>query len=211
MRTIKLGIILLSGILVFSACKKEEKKEPKAVRETKDERAFLSENTSAFYGILDNEYLDWILGADLHVFGINDNANGLCDPTYSDPNRIASSGLKAYNGNVEYLIYTPKYNMTYEKDFDNIFSVGRKDLGDIQKSFHLYIKRDNIEFRTNANRLQDNVLEILKTKVYQHTPNIKIVTVWFKLKASLSICNCEKTDSYLTNGYIIASFAYVHK
>jgi hypothetical protein len=209
MKKMYIGGALLLILVSFISCKKEVKIQAPPIRE-KDLSKFLLKSDLYFDGYIDLEKYEWELGKNLHVFGVNDNANGLCDPSYSDPNRIASSGLKAYNGDVEYLIYTPRYNMTNEKEFDRIFSVGIKDLGDIKTNFHLYIKVNNIEYRSNAYSMSDNVLEILKTKVQQVTPNIKVVQAWIKVKASLNTCNCEKTDSYLTNGYIIATFAYVH-
>lgn len=197
-----LGLILALTIL---SCRKDD---VTSVTPKKDYTAFLADTIQTFYGKIDGAGFAWTFGWNQSQ-GITgyQNGNGICDST--DPVRILFFGLTWESDlQTRFMLYSPRYNSESETEFSQVFSLGKKKLGDFQNDFSLSIYKDNTFYQSN--RLSPtNEIEILKTQEFTENTGKKL-RVWFKLDATLS-CNCQNGKALLADGLMIAEFYGLRK
>jgi len=170
---------------------------------------FLEKTTQTFSGKLDGSFLSWTFGwKQSQGMAGYQNGNGICDST--DPVRIVSFGLTWESDlQTRFVIYSPRYNSDSEVEFSQVFSVGKKKLGEFGDDFNLVIYKDYKVYQTNKINAA-NEIEILKTEEFEDNVGKKL-RVWFKLVAKLSSCNCQNNDNVLTEGFMIAEFYGIRK
>lgn len=194
-----LGLILT---LTLFSCKKNDSE---IISPKKDYTTFLAQTIQTFQGKLDGSSFSWSYGWNAFQ-GIKgyENGYGICDST--DPVRIVMFGLTSEGGgHTRFRLYSPKYNSTSDSEFSNVFSLGKKKLGDFRTDFYLSINKDNNFYQSNSNS-PTNEIEILKTQEFTDYNGIKNLRVWFKLDAKLSSCNCQNNNTVLADGLMIAEF-----
>jgi hypothetical protein len=194
-----LGFILM---LTMFSCKKND---ISIVNSKKDYTSFLTQTTQTFQGKLDGANFSWSYGWNTFQ-GIKgyENGNGICDST--DPVRVVLFGLTSEGGGqTRFRIYSPKYNSTSDTEISQIFSLGKKKLGDFRTDFYLSINKDNNFYQSNSYS-STNEIEILKTQEFADYNGIKNLRVWFRLDAKLSSCSCQSTNTVLADGLMIAEF-----
>ncbi len=200
------AFVLLSFLSVlFFSCEKEEE----IVPVQKDFSHFLLQTTPTFKGILDGTGISWKFGAGTGFYSQQGykNGNGICDPT--DPERVVEYGLISNDGQKRLLIQSPKYNSASNEELEEVFSVGKKKLGDEYTDFHLSIKLTDTHYYSSGS-VPESTLEILKTEEFVNEHSEESVRVWFVLDAEMVNCECEQKGEHpkLTNGLIIAEFIY---
>ena len=193
----KKRFIFIFGLFFLFACEKEEARTTK-----KDYSTFLAYNVNSLFGVLENKSISWSFGSNFQGISGYENGSGVCDPT--DPTRTVLFGLTSEGGgNTYFRFYSPVYNAT--TDFENIFELGEKRLGNFKTDFYLSIFIDNTLYESSRNL--SNQIEILKKQELRSTDGFVRYRVWFRLNAILKpICGCEKPDLKLTDGMLLAEF-----
>jgi hypothetical protein len=191
-----LGFILALTII---SCRKDDTGIKK-----KDYSYFLNETGQTFQGKLNGENFSWSFGWN-QFQGISgyENGNGVCDST--DPVRVVLYGLTLEGGGqTRFRLYSPKYNSLSDTEFSQVFSVGKKKLGDFRTDFYLSINKDNKFYQTSSLNSSSEI-EILKTQEFTDYLGKKL-RVWFRIDATLSSCSCQNDNSTLTDGLMLAEF-----
>jgi|GEM_PF-4061113 len=207
-KLIKMSKYFIGVIFMLSmfGCKKDDAKPgvPK-----KDYTSFMAQSTQTFYGKLDGASFSWTFGWNQSQgMAGYENGYGICDST--DPVRVVLFGLISESDlHTRFTLYSPRYNSLSETEFAEVFSLGKKKLGDFRKDFYLSITKDNKVYQSNSSS-PANKIEILKTQEFTDY-NGKKLRVWFKIDAKLSSCNCQNSTSLLTDGLMIAEFFGVRK
>jgi hypothetical protein len=198
-----LGILL--SLSIFS-CKKDDV----AINiSKKDYSSFLAKTNQTFQGKLNGTNFSWSFGWNQFQGNAGyENGDGICDST--DPSRVVLFGLTSDDGGyTRFRLYSPKYNSSSEAEISQIFSVGKKKLGDFRKDFYLSIYRGDKFYQTNRFN-SSNEIEILKTEEFSDYLGKKL-RVWFRIDAKLSSCDCQNNNSVLTDGLMVAEFFGVKK
>lgn len=195
-----LGLII---ILAFVSCKKDE------VNTQKDYSYILNQTTPTFQGNFDGERFSWRFGWNqFQSIAGYENGDGLCDST--DPSRVLMFGLTSEDGGkTRFLLYTPKYNSASDTEISQLFSVGKKTLGDLRRDFYLTISKNN-QFYQSSRSSTSNEIEILKTEKFWDY-SVQKLRVWFHIEAKLSSCGCGVDNSSITDGLMIVEFYGVKK
>jgi hypothetical protein len=185
--------------LTIIGCKKDD-----ATINPKDYTFFLRETGQTFKGKLNDTAFSWSYGwRQFQGIAGYENGYGVCDST--DPVRIVLFGLTSENNaQPRFALYSPRYNSSSETEFSEVFSLGKKKLGDFRTDFYLSITKDNKFYQTNSLNTT-NEIEILKTEEFTDYYGKKL-RVWFRLDAELSSCNCQSSSLALTDGLMIAEF-----
>ncbi len=185
-------------ILIIVSCKKDDLQ----ITPREDNAKFLTTSLPIFIGNLGGNNFSWSNGGQGGQWGGYTNDN--CDPT--NPMKIVIFGL-SLGGQTAFKLYSPKHNTTSQEEFDRLFSLGKKKLGDFQTDFHLEIlKEKENKFYQSSSLASINEIEILKTEEFTDYFGQKL-RVWFKITAKLS-CNSTSNDNdgLLSNGLMIAEF-----
>ncbi|MFC4634422.1 hypothetical protein ACFO3O_10920 [Dokdonia ponticola] len=193
----KIVFILILSLLFFS-CDKDDNE-----IQTEDFSLFLERITPLFSASLDNEILNWGFGLGTYQTNIAYwNPNG--DAT--NPNRYLRFVLNQENGDNQFLIRTPLYDTSSDIEFDTVFGLGIKTIGNSDDDFFIRIRNVNEEYSI-CDIDVDYQIEILKTEeIIDDDPSEMGLKVWIKIDdLSLNECNPDYTKN-LTNGLILARF-----
>jgi hypothetical protein len=191
------GLILT---LTLFSCKKSDVPSPNQI----DYSSFLAKKNQTFYGKLDGTFFSWTFGWNQSqgVAGY-ENGYGICDST--DPVRVVLFGLTSESDlTTRFMLYSPRYISTSATEFSQVFSLGKKKLGDFRIDFHLKVYKDNTVYQSNSLN-PANEIEILKTEEFTDYSGKKL-RVWFRVEGKLSSCNCQNNTSLLSDGLMIAEF-----
>ena len=173
-----------------------------------DESYFLTLTNQSFRGELDGTCFSWSFGlSQFQGIAGYENGNGVCDST--DPVRMLLFGLTSEDGGqTRFWLYSPKYDVSSEGEFSNVFGLGKKKIGVLREDFYLAVKKDGKFYQSDRSN-QSNEMEVLKTEEFTDDFNTKI-RVWFKINARLSLQDVQNSNIVLANALMIAEF-YGHR
>jgi hypothetical protein len=191
------------AILFLLACKKD--KDYWANEERYDLNFFLMQTNNSFEGKMDGKTVSWVYGRNVSKasFGYQ-NANGFCDST--DPSRILLSGLTIPSQEpTQFCFFTPMYYSNIERERNQIFSTGKKKLGDLSTNYCFVFKIGDTEY-ISSSKNADNKLEILKAEAVTGLIGKKCIRVWFRIKANLIPYRSSKKDTHDISGLLLLEF-----
>ncbi len=193
----KILLVLILSTLFISCDKDEDEIQPE------DFSYFLESSIPKFSASLDNELLNWIFGVGTYQTNIAYFfPNG--DPT--DPSRYLRFALNQENGDNQFVLRTPIYDTSSDDEFNNVFGIGLKTIGNSDDDFFISFRNNNDNYSI-CNSDVDYQIEILKTEeTTDNTPNQTSLKVWIRIvDLNLDECNPNYNES-LTNGLILAKF-----
>ncbi len=194
----KIALILMLSSILFS-CDKDDDTEV----QTEDFSFFLERTTPQFSASLDNDPLNWMFGLGTYQTSISYMGTNV-DPT--NPNRYLQFVLNQENGDNQFLIRTPIYDTSSDIEFNNVFGLGVKTIGNSDDDFFIRVRNINEEYSICDTDV-DYQIEILKIEeITDNDPSEVGLKVWIKIDdLNLDECNPNYTKS-LTNGLILARF-----
>ncbi len=197
MQIMKQFLPTLLLIVTVISCNKEDMISPK------DYTAFLKKTQQTFGGNLNGKDFYWRFALDgcQGLAGFQ-NGNGICDST--DPERVVLFGLNSTDGQNGFTLYSPKFNSASDIEILHLFSPGIKQLGDLNKDFHLSM-RINGQLYSSGRLNAVGEIEILKSEEFTDYLGKKI-RVWFRLDGRMASCNCNNNSVILKDGLMIAEF-----
>lgn len=194
-------IIFAVSILIFIGCSKDDDHQVNDVK--KDYSFFLNSTNPQFRGNIGTSSLIWQFNA-----GTYQMSSGFFYPNgdSQDPHRLLRFVLNQENGNNQFLITTPIYDTSSETEYNNVFGLGPKSIGDSDNDYHIRIVNNNITHQI-CNSSANYKIEVLKKEeIIFENPNQNKLKVWFKLD-NIKLNNCNpNTDYDLNDGLIIAEF-----
>jgi hypothetical protein len=189
-------LLFIFSLCTIISCRKDDTAAPPPI----DHSYYLTQKTQNFQGKLDGNAFHWSFGwrAFQGIKGY-ENGNGICDST--DPVRVVLFGLTSEDGgHIRFRLYSPKYNSLLPSEFSNVFSLGKKKLGDFRSDFYLSIfQAENFYESTGKSAVSE--IEVLKTEEFTDYIG-KQLRVWFKIHAFLSSGN----KTVLLDGFMMAEF-----
>lgn len=191
-------LILAFIVFTFIGCSNDDDNEV-----DNDYSTFLNRTRPQFSGELNNIRLFWEFN--VGTYQINSgffNRSG--DP--DDPNRILRFILIQDNGKNQFEIRTPAFDTSSEVEFDEVFGLGLKKLGDSDEDYQISILDRSVNYQICNSSSNYNV-EVLKTEVTRpEGRSSDVLKVWFKID-TIEFDDCDlNTDSELTNGLVLAEF-----
>ncbi len=191
-------LLFLLSISLFLGCGSDDDNDPVAV----DYSFFLDDDTPRITGKFGDENFAWYSGF-VGAYGVDYSYNPLNgDP--NSPERILKFGLlKQFDTNY-FFIWTPRYNITSENEFNQVFGLGKKTIGNPQSDFYLEINYDGIDY-ISCEAMSSSKVEILKTEEGLHVSS-EVLKVWFKLD-DMDFTSCNGNMNFnLKEGYVMAYF-----
>lgn len=175
--------------------------------QTEDHSSFLEKTTPQFSAYLDDDLLNWKFGADLYQVNLGYfYPNG--DST--DPNRYLRFTLNQENGSNQFVIYTPIYDTSSDVEFNDVFGLGLKKLGNSDEDFFISLTKNNITYAICNSELNFQI-EILKAEEsIENNSTQKVLKVWIKIE-NMRLNDCDPNyNKNLNKGLILAKF-YGHR
>ncbi len=191
--------LILLVLPFFISCNKDDT--PLVVIE---EITFLDLTTPQLSAKLNNSSLLW-LGGFAEGYSVTSGASFLNE----SPNiRKLYFTLDQNNGNNQFSISTPIYDFSNETEFQNVFGLGKKSLGNSNQDFKLFLRHNGITFQF-CHQEQNLCLKIVKTEeMYVEHAERDQLKGWFKVDdIDLSICNFSQ-GTFLEDGLILAEFFF---
>ncbi len=191
-------LLILTLSVLFISCDKDD-----AEIQTEDLSYFLESSIPQFSASLDNELLNWIFGVGTYQTNI---AYLFPNGDSTDPNRYLRFVLNQENGDNQFVLRTPIYDTSSDDEFNNVFGIGLKTIGNSDDDFFISLRNNNENYSI-CNSDVDYQIEILKTEeTTDNSPNQTSLKVWIKIvDLNLNECNPNYNKS-LTNGLILAKF-----
>lgn len=192
-----LSLLLITSLL-FISCDNDDD-----IKQSNDLDNFLERSTLQFSASLDNQLLKYKFGFDTYQTSIS---YIFANEDFNDPHRYLRFALNQENGDNQFLIQTPVYNTNSVEEFNNVFGLGPKSIGNSDDDYFLILNYINEQFSI-CNSDANYQIEVLKTEeVKDFNSDRTGLKVWFKIEdLNLSECN-PNYGSSLTNGLIIAKF-----
>ncbi len=188
-------LFFLLSISLFLGCGSDDDN-PVAV----DYSFFLDDDTPRITGKFGNEDFAWYSGF-VGAYGVAYSYNGLNGDSNS-PERILKFGL-LFDTNY-FFIWTPRYNITSENEFNQVFGLGKKSIGNSESDFYLEINYGGIDY-ISCETMSSSKVEILKTEEGLHVGS-EVLKVWFKLD-DMDFTDCNTgMNFHLNEGYVVAYF-----
>lgn len=191
-------LILAFIVFTFIGCSNDDDNEV-----DNDYSTFLNRTRPQFSGELNNIRLFWEFN--VGTYQINSGFfNRIGDP--DDPNRILRFILIQDNGKNQFEIRTPTFDTSSEVEFDEVFGLGLKKLGDSDEDYQISILDRSVNYQICNSSSNYNV-EVLKTEVTRpEGRSSDVLKVWFKID-TIEFDDCDlNTDSELTHGLVLAEF-----
>jgi hypothetical protein len=192
-------ILFLSILsLIILGCNKDDDNENKV-----DYTSFFEKTRPQFTGNINNNSLFWDFNVGTYQMS---SASLYPNGDSTDPNRLLRFVLNEENGNNQFIITTPIFDISSENDFNTVFSLGKKKLGDYNENYHISITNNNYTYQI-CNSAANYNIEVLKTEeIILESPNQNILKVWFKID-NIELNKCNPNINYsLTNGLLLAQF-----
>ena len=191
-------LLILTLSVLFISCDNDD-----AEIQSEDLSYFLESSIPQFSASLNNELLNWVFGLGTYQTNI---AYLFPNGDSTDPNRYLRFVLNQENGDNQFVIRTPIYDTSSNDEFNNVFGIGLKTVGNSDDDFFLSLKNNNESYSICTSDV-DYQIEILKTEeTIDNSPNQTSLKVWIKIvDINLSECN-PNYDKSLTNGLILAKF-----
>jgi hypothetical protein len=191
-------LLILTLSVLFISCDKDD-----AEIQSEDLSYFLGSSIPQFSASLDNESLNWIFGVGTYQTNI---AYLFPNGDSTDPNRYLRFVLNQENGDNQFVLRTPIYDTSSDDEFNNVFGIGLKTIGNSDDDFFISLRNNNENYSI-CNSDVDYQIEILKTEeTTDNSPNQTSLKVWIKIvDLNLNECNPNYNKS-LTNGLILAKF-----
>ena len=188
-------VITLSFLLLLSlGCSKDDDEIPV------DNSLFLQKSIPQFTGKINDVQKNWEFGFNTYQM----NTASLYIDGASNPNRFLRFVLNAENGNNQFILSCPVYDTSSELEFNQVFGLGVKDLGESGTKFHIEITNDDYTYRL-CNPNSTYKIEVLKKEETTEI-NHNELKVWFKIKKVKSE-NCTTGNPFIMeNILIIAKF-----
>jgi hypothetical protein len=192
----KKALLILVLSLVLINCKKEDN------LISVDYTPYLSVKTPSFVGTTDKYSFWWKYGFNTYQMNSGyDIGKPFYDPLDSD--RVLFFGLVAENSTNYFRIITPKFDSTSNDDYNALFSLGKKSVGNLFSDYHIQIQI-NDQFYNSDNL--NNEIEILKTEKFIDESGKNSLLVWFKYDSILLNHPNLNNNIVLSEGFIIAKF-----
>jgi|GEM_PF-5677466 len=191
-------LLILTLSVLFISCDKDD-----AEIQSEDLSYFLGSSIPQFSASLDNESLDWMFGVGTYQTNI---AYLFPNGDSTDPNRYLRFVLNQENGDNQFVLRTPIYDTSSDDEFNNVFGIGLKTIGNSDDDFFISLRNNNENYLI-CNSDVDYQIEILKTEeTTDNSPHQTSLKVWIKIvDLNLNECNPNYNKS-LTNGLILAKF-----
>lgn len=191
-------VILFVLMLNFIGCSSDDDHEANI-----DYSYFLNSTQPQFKGKINDTQLFWDSKSNKYL--VNSSyifPNGDSE----DPNRFLRFVLFEDNGNNEIVVTAPIYDTSSEIEFEEVFGIGVKKIGDLNSNFHIRILKNDTDYEICNSDANYNI-EILKTEeIISMSTQPSILKVWFKIdNIKLNNCNPDTNDE-LNNGLVIAQF-----
>lgn len=185
-------------VTIIVGCNKDDDNNNKV-----DYTSFFEKTRPQFSGNINNNFLFWEFN-----FGTYQMSSASLYPNgdATDPNRLLRFVLNQENGNNQFVITTPIFDITSENDFNTVFGLGKKKLGDYNENYHISITDNNYNYQICKSTANYSI-EVLKTEeIILESPNYNILKVWYKID-NIELNKCNPNNNYsLTDGLIIAQF-----
>jgi len=186
-------------VVLFFGCNNDDQTAPK-----NDYSSFLQKTLPQFSGTINNAPFLWEFNVGTYQMSYsylfpNGDAN--------DPNRLLDFVLNQEDGNNQFVITAPIYDTSSTTDFNKVFGLGLKNLGDSDENFHIRIRRNNVTYQI-CNSSANYKIEVLKTEeIVIENSNEKVLKVWFKID-NIELNNCDSDVNYSFNdGLLLAHFS----
>ena len=191
-------IILAALILIFIGCNNDDENQV-----NNDYSYFLNLTQPQFRAKFNNTNLFWEFNVGTYQMS---SAYLFPNGESEDPNRILRFVLNQENGNNQFVITTPIYDTSSETEYNNVFGLGLKKIGDSNENYHISIINNNTTHQI-CNSNANYKIEVLKTEeIIFENPNPNILKVWFKID-NIELNNCNSNSDYkLNDGLLIAHF-----
>lgn len=165
---------------------------------------FLTQKLPQFTAVIDDQLLNWSYGDEYqmdYTFMAPEGNDG-------DPHLSLGFRLSQDDGANQFLITTPLYDTSSEVEYNKVFALGVKKIGDASDEFHIRLVKNNVVYEV-CDSDAGYTIEILKTQqVITGGPANYILKVWFKIdNIELNKCN-PNTNKSLNNGLVMAHFMW---
>ncbi len=183
-------VFLILILFTFSCSKNEFVSEP-------DYSVFLNNNEFRFNFKGNSNNYNWFFGYKGFQM-VADNFQIENDLSVSKFHLISDDGSNYFN------LTSPAVNTSDQEAINNLFSIGKKKIGNSTKDFCLTVKIDNELFNPISN--SDYELEILKAEKFSDNNEIAL-RVWFIINnLILENSNQNGNNLEIKDGYMVAKF-----
>ena len=163
---------------------------------------FLNYDTISFNATINDEDLSWsrdngISSSSGFEPGYPDENNRLIESSFfNNPNGTGGAGLGG--------LTLPRFDVSNEDEFNNVFQLGEKEFGVYDVGFRFYIIEGSSIFNSDSNN-EETTLELLKVKEYKDNIDRYWLKTWFLVSGKLTSGDGEVKN--IENGRLILSFA----
>jgi hypothetical protein len=195
-------ILFLFSILTIFGCQSDDDNDPVAP----DYSFFLDDDTPRITGKFGDEDFVWNSGF-VGAYGVAYSYNGLNGDSNS-PERILKFGLLKQFSTNYFFIWTPRYNITSEMEFNQVFGLGKKPIGNSESNFYLEINYEGIDY-ISCEAMSNSTVEILKTEEGVHVGS-EVLKVWFKMD-DMDFTACNGAMNFRMNEAYVMAYFWGHK
>ena len=181
-------------LLLFIGCSSDDDNQV-----NNDYSYFLDLTQPQFRGKINNTPLFWEFN-----FGTYQMSSVFLYPNgdSEDPNRLLRFVLNQQDGNNQFVITTPIYDTSSETEFNTVFGLGSKSIGDSNDDYHISILNDNISHQICSSGANYTIEILKKEEIISENSNLNVLKVWFKVD-DIELNNCNPTVDYDLNDWLI--------
>jgi hypothetical protein len=199
LRKIELLLIILATIVSLYGCKKEDK----PFKDGPNIESFLLETKPLYQGKTDGLPFKWqsdFVQYSFQMFVVESGSN------QNNLEKLVGCRLSSSHNSNYFEFSFPVDNNTSQQEFDQIFELGPKNLGEKNEDLHIEVRKDDVIYY--ACDLDNNItIELIKfEETTEHSPPQFYLNAWYKI-SNFDFNECGGGNSYaVKNVLVLAQF-----